>query len=145
MKYGYFGIGGLRFLFAGIAIFACPAYAQYEVAEIPFFNTPKGTAALGGGLRLGQDLYIATDNEDQRQFDLVPLYLYNGNYVFFRGTAGGIHLFSNDNIEFNLMGRYRFTKLDPDRNAYFGDLHVHTEYSFDAYSFGTTATPAARS
>jgi hypothetical protein len=27
------------------------------------------------------------------------------------------------------------------RNAYFGDLHVHTEYSFDAYNFGTTATP----
>lgn len=30
----------------------------------------------------------------------------------------------------------------PDRNAYFGDLHVHTANSFDAYSFGTTATPA---
>ena len=27
------------------------------------------------------------------------------------------------------------------RNPYYGDLHVHTKYSFDAYVFGITATP----
>ena len=28
-----------------------------------------------------------------------------------------------------------------ERSAYFGDLHVHTVYSFDAFAFGTLATP----
>jgi hypothetical protein len=30
---------------------------------------------------------------------------------------------------------------NPQRNAYFGDLHVHTKYSFDAYIFNVRATP----
>jgi len=32
-------------------------------------------------------------------------------------------------------------KLNKDRNPYYGDLHVHTKYSFDAYVFGVTASP----
>ena len=30
---------------------------------------------------------------------------------------------------------------NPDRNAYFGDLHVHTKLSFDAYIFNVRASP----
>ena len=32
-------------------------------------------------------------------------------------------------------------KPNKDRNPYYGDLHVHTKYSFDAYIFGVTASP----
>lgn len=32
---------------------------------------------------------------------------------------------------------------NPMRNAYFGDLHVHTRYSFDAFSYGALADPDA--
>ena len=32
-------------------------------------------------------------------------------------------------------------KAAPERQAYFGDLHVHTRFSFDAFMFGTRATP----
>jgi hypothetical protein len=32
-------------------------------------------------------------------------------------------------------------EANPERNVYFGDLHVHTEYSFDAFAYGSLATP----
>ncbi|MDP6581362.1 MAG: DUF3604 domain-containing protein [Vicinamibacterales bacterium] len=32
-------------------------------------------------------------------------------------------------------------QVNATRSAYFGDLHVHTTYSFDAFAFGTVATP----
>ena len=34
------------------------------------------------------------------------------------------------------------TANDTTKTVYWGDLHVHTQYSLDAYAFGATATPA---
>ena len=107
-----------------LAITALPSLADagQPVAEIPFFNTPPGTAALGGGVRLGQSVYKAVTNSDQRQFDLIPLYLYNGKWLFARGTEGGLHFVNRDNLEFNLLGRFRFQQLDPDRNEFYAGM-----------------------
>lgn len=93
--------------------------AAQEVAEIPFFSASPGAAALGGGLRLGQSPYLASDSEDERRVDLVPLYLYEGKYLFARGTSGGIHFVKSDGFELNLYTRYRFQKLDPDSHVFY--------------------------
>ena len=118
-------------LLSAAILLATPYADAQEVAEIPFWYTPEGTAALGGGLRLGQSPYLATDNEDQRKLDLVPLYLYNGKYLFARGTSGGVHIVRNDALEFNLYARYRFQKLDPDSNIYYAGLEER-EQTLDA-------------
>jgi len=116
----------------GTAIFSVTArVSAQEVAEIPFFNAPAGSAALGGGLRSGQSPYFASDNDDQRQADLIPLYLYEGKYLFARGTAGGVHVLRNDAFEFNLYTRYRFQKLDPDSHSYYEGLDERDQ-SLDA-------------
>ncbi len=39
-----------------------------------------------------------------------------------------------------LMASPGFTQMNPERNAYFGETHVHTGWSFDAYIFGNTKT-----
>ncbi len=101
---------------------ASTANAGQEVARIPFYSSPPGTAALGGGLRLSQSFYRAFDNDDQRQFDLIPLYLYNGRYVFARGTSGGLHIVNNDRFEVNVLAQFRFQQLNPDRNQFYAGM-----------------------
>lgn len=106
---------------ASVIAGATVANAQ-AVAEIPFWHQPPGSAGLGGGIRLGPSPYLASDNEDERQFDLIPLYLYEGKYFFARGTAGGLHIVNNDDYELNVFARYRFQQLDPDSHEFYEGL-----------------------
>jgi outer membrane scaffolding protein for murein synthesis (MipA/OmpV family) len=44
----------------------------------------------------------------------VPLYLYEGEYLFAHGTKFGLHVINNDTFVLNIGARYQFNQLDPD-------------------------------
>jgi outer membrane protein len=97
------------FAIALLHLFCCQAAAQ-EVARIPIVDAPPQTPGLGAGFRTGTNPYIGQD----ARVDLVPLYLYEGQYLFANGTSFGLHAFKNDWLELNAEVRYRFNKLDVD-------------------------------
>ena len=41
----------------------------------------------------------------------------------------------------DLLGTDSLSSPNPNKNAYFGDLHIHTSNSFDAYTFGSLSDP----
>ena len=83
-----------------------------EVARFPIVDAPPRTPGLGAGFRTARDIYIG---EDERT-DLIPLYLYEGKFLFAHGTSVGLHLFRNENFSLDVLSRYRFNRLDPDGN-----------------------------
>lgn len=56
-------------------------------------------------------------------------------------TPGPEPVASNADAAQNDLLSHACADRQPLRKALFGDLHVHTTYSFDAYSYGVTATP----
>jgi len=84
-----------------------------EVWRLPVPQAESGgTPGLGGGYRLGTDRYVG----DEVVSDIVPLFLYEGRFVFARGTEGGLHIVNSDAFSFDLLARYRFQQLDPEIN-----------------------------
>jgi outer membrane protein len=97
-------------LVIAICVVASAAHASFEATRIPTQHLPEGTPGLGGGMRLPRDVYVGQEGDP----DLVPLYLYDGKWLYSNGTAAGLHFYDNDRFFFNLGVRYRFNKLDPD-------------------------------
>ena len=61
--------------------------------------------------------------------------------VFLWGCTSGDDIVDYSNLAPENTDSGPTIGYNEDRNVYFGDLHVHTKHSFDAYIFGTTATP----
>ena len=109
-----------------------PAFAAQELARIPIIDAPDGTAGLGGGLRMGRDPYIGSpDAESEVPLDLIPLYLYEGKWLFAHGTAGGVHFYKNENFSISALVQYRFQQLDPSKDPIFEGLE-RRQQSLDA-------------
>ena len=62
------------------------------------------------------------------------IFILGANNVF--SIKDDVADFSLDPIDSSIV-----VNINPNRDAFFGDLHVHTMYSFDAFIFGTTASP----
>ena len=114
------------------AAFAPSAQAAQELTRIPIDTMPPGTPGIGGGIRTGADPYIGSN----RAPDLIPLYLYEGKWIFSYGTFGGLHAFKNDTVSFDLILRYRFDELDPESS----DLLTGLEQRFQTLEGGLSGS-----
>jgi len=108
----------IRSLVFAACLAAAGTASGTDVARIPIIDAPPGTPALGGGLRIGTSPYAG----DEVFVDLVPLYLYEGRFLYAHGTEFGAHLFRNDTFSVGALARYRFTHLDPDESEQLAGL-----------------------
>jgi len=65
-------------------------------------NAPQWGGGIG--IRLGNTAFKGNDRVE----DIIPMFYYEGERFFIRGTEGGIHLWDNDQLGFDVLTRYRF-------------------------------------
>ncbi len=99
------------------------AHATQEFSRIPIDTAAPGTPAIGMGIRTDADVYIGSNIGA----DLVPLYLYEGKWLFAHGTSGGLHAFKNDAVSLDLILRYRFSQLDPNSSDALAGLNARNQ------------------
>jgi len=121
----HYGRGGdgcgahcVRLFGSVLLLLASTIAAANELFQIPIIDAPPSTPALGGGVRATTSPYA----EDSADIDLVPLYLYEGDYLFAHGTEFGAHLFRNQTFFVDALASYNFMSLDPGQSNFFDGL-----------------------
>ena len=97
--------------------FTTAALADDEL-DVPLAGLPRGSAGIGAGLRRTQSPYGGRTEER----DFVPLYLYDGRRFFIHGTSLGTRLAWGEDLELDFVARYRFWRIEPDRDPFFAGL-----------------------
>lgn len=121
-KSAYFSLYTITMFWAGVS-------TATDLNSINISNSyaPPGTVSLGAVLRGGGSPYKGIDNIssilNDNQVDLLPLYLYEGDIFFARGTTAGAHLFRNNTLTIDALIDYRFDRLEVDSNDYFTGMN----------------------
>lgn len=127
-------IPGSGIVLIAASLWHLPSQAENQVTQIPFSDTKAGTVGLGAGLRFGRSPYKYVESvsslENENNADLVPLYLYEGKYLFFHGTRAGVHLLNNGlnddlntDIKLDLVAQYRFDRLETGASDFYNGVN----------------------
>lgn len=124
-----FELFSLRYVyltFIALSFFPANLFAVNQVNQTPIINAPPGTVGLGFGYRFGNSPYVDIDNisseENSNSTDLVPLYLYEGKYFFMHGTSAGVHLINTPNFALDVIGHYRFDRLEAKASNFYDGM-----------------------
>ena len=100
-----------------------PARAEWLLTRTPFHDQEPGSVGIGYAARFGQSPYVDVENVgstySEYNYDLVPLYLYEGDYLFAHGTEWGVHVFQPENFQLDVVARYRFDRLQVEASDFF--------------------------
>ncbi len=98
-------LGAALLALAGLA----PAHANND--PLSDLLDTAGSAGLGFGIRSEQSPYAGGGT----RYDLLPLYLYEGERVFLHGSRAGLKVFKNESQRVDLFVEQRFEGFPDDR------------------------------
>lgn len=117
------------------------SHADNQVTQIPFSESAPGAVGLGLGVRAGRSPYRYVETvsslENENNTDMMPLYLYEGKYVFFHGTRAGVHLWQ-DSITVDAVAQYRFDRLEPEASEFYSTVDKRNQTLEGGLAFSLT-------